>query len=234
MVYRILLVVCFCLFFLNISNSMSFINNLNSNDSEVENDTVIMFFGDSLTAEKLSIGNINDFAWTLTNDRTIISGNGDELYNNPLQTPGLYTLNLTPNTIQTHNHNEECNHTITARKIEINTLPYKIDFQFSKSKFSKPIKAEVETEGTTLNIPIYISLYELNSINLDKIKLVSSGVNTTIIGELVDLEKNYSSGKNNLTFNLKGKASANTYIMFDIYNGEKLISTYYYPNKITN
>lgn len=234
MICRILLVVCFCFFFLNKYNSMSLIRNLNSNVTEVENDTVVMFFGDSLTAEKLSIGNINDFSWTLTNDNTFISGNGDELYNLPLQTPGLYTLDLKPGINLDHSHNEECNHTVTARKIEINTLPYSIDFQFTKSKFSKTIKADVETEGTTFNIPISISLYEIKTVSFDKIKLVSSGVNTTIIGELVDLEKNYSSGKNNLTFNLKGKASANTYIMFDIYNGEKLISTYYYPNKITN
>lgn len=226
------LIITLFIFSLTLANSKSL--DVNSNDFSAENDTIIMFFGENLTPEKLSVGNINDFSWTLTTNNTVLTGSGDELYNTPLQTPGFYTLDLKPTINQDHSHNDECNHTLTPRKIEINTLPYKIDFQFSKSKFSKPIKADVETEGTTFNIPISISLYELNSINLDKIKLVSSGVNTTIIGELIDLEKNYTSGKNNLTFNLKGKATADTYIMFDVYNAEKLISTYYYPNKITN
>jgi hypothetical protein len=210
--------------------------NLNFNLLPVfeQNDTLILFFGEKLNSEKLNAGNINDFSWSLKNENNIITGKGEELYNYSLETPGKYTLDLTPSIIQSHIHDDECSHDETAKKINLNVLPYRIEFQFTKSKFSDQIKGETETDGITFTIPISIFLYGINNINFDNLKLISSGVNTTIVGELVDAEKNYTSGKNNLIFKLKGKATSETYIMFDIFNGDKLISTYYYPNKITN
>jgi hypothetical protein len=229
----------FCFFtllllFSNFSNSMQFDENFISLPIDEQNDTVILFFGEKLNTEKLSAGDINNYNWSLKNETYSITGNGEELFNSTLETPGIYTLDLTPSVNLTHTHDEECSHNTIAKKININVLPYRIEFQFSKSKFSNQIKGEVETEGTIFTIPVTIFFNGINSINFDNLKLKSSGINTTIVGEIVDSEKNYSSGKNNLIFKLKGKATSETYIMFDIFNGEKLISTYYYPNKITN
>lgn len=222
------------LLFSNFSNSKQFNKNFMPLPLEEQNDTVFLFFGEKINAEKLSSGNINEFSWTVQNESFLISGNGEELFNYTLETPGNYKLDLIPVVSQIHTHDEECRHNAVAKKINVKVLPYRIEFEFSKSKFSNQIKGETETEGTTFTIPISIFLHNSDNINFNNLNLISSGVNTTIVGELSDKEKIYSSGKNNLIFNLKGKATTESYIMFDIFNGDKLINTYYYPNKITN
>jgi hypothetical protein len=205
-----------------------------SSSPEEINQEITLFFGEKLTSEKFAIGKLNEYSWTIQNDSLKIEGHGDEIYNYTFETPGNYLVTLSPNVTIPHNHNEECNHISSVKILKINILPYRIEFQFDKTNFSKDLKADIDVSGTTLTIPSTIFLYGIQNINLNQLTIVASGINTNIIGEIVDKEKIYLSGKNKLTFSLSGKASANTYIMFDIYNAEKLISTYYYPNKITN
>ena len=83
-----------------------------------------------------------------------------------------------------------------------------------------------------MSIPVVFSSFDKQDTQIEGLKMITSGVNTSVEGELKNQKATLSQGLNTLIFNLKGVATPETYIMFDFYYQDDLIETYYYPNKI--
>ena len=83
-----------------------------------------------------------------------------------------------------------------------------------------------------MSIPVVFSSYDKKDTQIEGLKMITSGVNTSIEGALKNQKATLSQGFNTLNFSLNGVATPDTYIMFDFYYHDDLIETYYYPNKI--
>jgi len=242
MIYRNQLIISVYLLvfssFLRAENN--FIANNNSNESAFltqvsalnENNKLIISFGESLTKEKLAIARINEYSWDIKGDNINKSGKGEEIFSFVFENPGQYNISLTPSNPVHDNHEGSCNHAVESQQLEIIVLSTKIEFLFDQSSFSNPLKGGVDVSGNTMSIPVVFSSFDKNVAQIEGLKMITSGVNTTIEGELKNQKVTLNQGLNTLIFNLKGVATPETYIMFDFYYQDDLIETYYYPNKI--
>jgi hypothetical protein len=160
------------------------------------------------------------------------SGKGEGILNFVFQNPGQYTVSLTPSNVVHSSHEGSCNHDAESKQLEIIVLSTKFEFLFEQSSFSNPIKGGVDVSGNTLSIPVVFSSFDKQDNQIEGLKIITSGVNTSIEGVLKNQKATLSQGFNTLNFSLNGVATPDTYIMFDFYYQDDLISTYYYPNKI--
>jgi hypothetical protein len=206
--------------------SLSQLNELN------EKNRIIISFGESLSREALSIARINEYSWEINGGDFNESGKGEGLLKFVFQNPGQYTISLTPTNVVHDIHEGSCNHGAESKQFEIIVLSIKLEFLFEQSTFSVPIKGGVDVSGTVMSIPVVFSSYDNKDTQIEGLKIITSGVNTTIHGVLKNQEVALSQGQNTINIGLHGVASPDTYIMFDFYYYDDLIATYYCPNKI--
>jgi hypothetical protein len=197
-----------------------------------ENKKIFISFGESLSLQALSIGRINEYSWEINGGDFNESGTGEGLLNVVFQNPGQYTVSLTPSNVVHSSHEGSCNHDTESKQLEIIVLSIKLEFLFDQSSFSNPIKGGTDISGTILSIPVVFSSYDKKDAQIEGLKIITSGVNTSIEGTLKNEKATLSQGLNTLNFSLNGVATPETYIMFDFYYQDDLIETYYYPNKI--
>jgi hypothetical protein len=203
-------------------------NNNLSTDDQVNN--ILISFGEKLNSNIISISDIEEYSWKITNgDSFNIHGIGKQIMDVLFEIPGEYNVEL--------NHTEKtntkaCNHSSESIFYRLKVLDSKYEFLFDELSLSKSITGNVESKGLTLTIPVIYSCYFDKPGDSQGLKMISSGVNTSIIGEVVGKDTPLQVGKNLISFNLSGKATSNTYIMFDFYNQDNLIQTYYIPNVI--
>jgi hypothetical protein len=191
---------------------------------------LVISFGENLNSNLVSIANVEEFNWKISsNVSSEISGVGEKIFDYTFDTPGEYNLvfhHFGKSHINTCEHNEE------PIQFRVRVLNEKYDFLLDELVLSNTIVGNVETNGIVLSIPINYSSYDGNLGTVKGLKMISSGVSTSILGEPVNNDFSLKNGKNIVSFNLKGKATPNTYIMFDFYNHENLIDTYYLLNEI--
>jgi hypothetical protein len=230
--------ILFCSSYLQAMNSCSD-QKINSNFPSLaqlnelnEKNRLIISFGESLTKEKLAIARINEYSWEINGVNIKESGNGEEILSFIFETPGQYNISLIPSNPVHDNHEGSCNHAVESKQLEIIVLSTKFEFLFEQSSFSNPIKGGVDVSGNTMSIPVVFSSFDKQDTLIEGLKIITSGVNTSVEGELKNQKVTLSQGLNTLIFNLKGVATPETYIMFDFYYQDDLIETYYYPNKI--
>lgn len=242
MIYRNQLIISVCLLFFSsflyaenyekIEKRVIEYTYLNHSGALNEKNRLVISFGESLTKEKLSIARINEYSWDIKGDNINKSGKGEEIFSFVFENPGQYNISLTPSNPVHDNHVGSCNHAVESKQLEIIVLSTKIEFLFDQSSFSNPLKGGVDVSGNTMSIPVVFSSFDKNVAQIEGLKIVTSGVNTTIEGELKNQKITLNPGLNTLIFNLKGVATPETYIMFDFYYQDDLIETYYYPYKI--
>ena len=204
---------------------------VNHNISLYENvNRIVISYGEKLNSKVLSISEIEEYSWNITNNDSFkINGIGRQIFDVIFQKPGEYDVVL--------NHTEKtstkaCNHSNEKIVYRLEVQDEKYEFLVDELELSKSIFGNLETNGIVVSIPIIYSSYYNNQGNLKGLKMISSGVNTSIEGEPKNNNIPLQIGKNIISFNLKGKATPNTYIMFDFYKHDNLIETYYLPNEI--
>jgi len=203
-------------------------NNKLSTDDQVNN--ILISFSEKLNSNIISISDIEEYSWDISNnDSYKINGIGKQILDVKFEQPGEYDIVL--------NHTEKtnakaCNHSSEKIIYRLKVLDSKYEFLFDEITLSKSIMGDVESKGLILTVPVIYSCYYDKPGDRQGLKMISSGVNTTIIGEVINKDTPLQVGKNLISFNLSGKATANTYIMFDFYNQDNLIQTYYLPNVI--
>ncbi len=230
--------ILFCSTYLQAMNSFSD-QKINSNFPSLaqlnelnEKRRIIISFGESLSVEALSIARLKEYSWMINGVDVNESGKGEGILNFVFQNPGQYTVSLTPSNVVHSSHEGSCNHDAESKQLEIIVLSIKLEFLFDQSSFSNPLKGGVDVSGNTMSIPVVFSSFDKQDTQIEGLKIITSGVNTSVEGELKNQKVTLSQGLNTLIFNLKGVATPETYIMFDFYYQDDLISTYYYPNKI--
>jgi hypothetical protein len=193
---------------------------------------IVISYGEKLNSKALSVADIEDFSWEIiVNDTSKFLGVGIEIYDVLFEKPGKFDLVL--------NHtgkknNKACQHTNEKIAYRLVVQDEKYEFLFDELELSNVIVGDVETAGIVLSVPIIYSSYAKNQGELKGLKIISSGVNTSIQGDPKNNDHPLQIGKNIISFNLKGKATPNSYIMFDFYKHDNLIQTYYLPTKLNN
>jgi hypothetical protein len=191
---------------------------------------IVISFGEKLNSKALSVSDIEEFSWEIiVNDTSKFLGVGIEIYDVLFEKPGRFDLVL--------NHtgkknNKACQHANEKIVYRLVVQDEKYEFLFDELELSNVIVGDVETAGIVLSVPIIYSSYAKNQGELKGLKIISSGVNTSIQGDPKNNDYPLQIGKNIISFNLKGKATPNSYIMFDFYKHDNLIQTYYLPNEI--
>jgi hypothetical protein len=209
-------------------NESAFSNKNLSDDDQIN--YVLISFGEKLNSTILSISDIEEFSWNITRgDSFNIQGKGKQLIDVLFEIPGEYNVEL--------NHTERtntkaCQHANEKIAFRLKVLNEKYELLFEELTLSKTLFGNVESKGVILSLPIIYSNYYNKVGNVDGFKMISSGVNTSIIGEVMNKEIPLQSGKNVISFSLSGKATSNTYIMFDFYKHDKFLQTYYLPTLI--
>lgn len=195
----------------------------------IETDITISF-GEKLDSRILSISEIEDYSWTIFIDNnTKIKGEGNKIYDVLFDKPGQYEVLLNH---RKKPNDRECQHQNEQIKLRLSVLDYKYKFLFDELVLSRSLKGNTDASGIILTVPIIFSSYYNNLGDLSGLKMISSGLNTSLIGEVMNVDKPLQIGKNIISFKLSGKAISNTYIMFDFYRQNKSIQTYYLPNVI--
>jgi hypothetical protein len=189
-------------------------------------------FNESLTKEKLSISQLEEYSWEVSGDEINKTGKGEGILNFVFQNPGQYIVSLIPSNVVHSSHEGSCNHALEPKQFEVIVLSTKFEFLFDQSSFLNPLKGGVDVSGNTMSIPVVFSSYDKKDTQIEGLKMITSGVNTSIEGALKNQKATLSQGFNTLNFSLNGIASVDTYIMFDFYYHDDLIATYYCPNKI--
>ncbi len=214
--------------YLESDNEATFSNENLSNDDKIN--YMLISFGEKLNSNIISISDIEEFSWEITNnDSYKINGIGKQILDVKFEQPGEYDIVLS-HTEKTNT--KACNHGSESILYRLKVLDSKYEFLFDEITLSKSIMGDVESKGLILTVPVIYSCYYDKPGDRQGLKMISSGVNTTIIGEVINKDTPLQVGKNLISFNLSGKATANTYIMFDFYNQDNLIQTYYLPNVI--
>jgi hypothetical protein len=200
------------------------VNNIDNQKS------IFISFGEKLSRDLISISHINEYDWKITGDSIdLISGQGDNLFDIIFEKPGTYAIVFIHNE---KNNNMQCQHEDDNRNFQLIVLDEKFEFLFDNSELSNPLIGGVELSGTVLTIPVIYSSYDKTLGKLIGLKVISAGINTTLIGEIKNPNSELKQGLNNISFDLYGKATSNTYIMFDIIKDNVLLQTYYFQTKV--
>jgi hypothetical protein len=204
---------------------------VNHNISLDENvNRIVISYGEKLNSKVLSISDIEAFSWEIiVNDTSKFLGVGNEIFEILFEKPGKYDLVLNHSEKK---NNKACQHTNEKIVYRLEVQDEKYEFLLDELALSKSIIGNLETNGIVVSVPIIYSSYYNNQGKLKGLKMISSGVNTSIEGEPKNNDNLLQIGKNIISFNLKGKAAPNTYIMFDFYKHDNLIETYFLLNEI--
>lgn len=202
------------------------VNKINFNTDEEQFYKIISF------GEKIDFGNFEDTAiWTVANEKENIIKHlkGNEINDFVFVKPGIYEIRFTENKKHIENG---CNHPQFNEKTIIKVSPLKMKFDFSTIKFSEIIVGEKELHDVKIYANLDFESYNNENISFKKAKVVVVGIGTNIIGNASNETLILTPGKNKITYILNGKASKESYIMFDFYDINNKIQSYYYPNKL--
>jgi hypothetical protein len=202
------------------------VNKIDFNSSDDQFYKVISF------GEKIDFGNFEDTAdWTVGNEEENIIKHlkGNEINDFVFVKPGIYEIRFTENKKHIEN---ECNHPLFNEKTIIKVSALKMTFDFSTIKFSESIVGEKQLNNIEASVDFYFESYNNEYLNFKNPKLIVVGIGSNIIGNASYKEITLTTGKNKITYQLNGKAAKESYIMFDFYDINNQIQSYYYPNKL--
>jgi hypothetical protein len=234
-VYRLLLAIIFtCLQTLSISQSISTVNALNSVAAEhsheeaevsVISETLSLSFGDSISKE------LDEHAvWKILTDAegdVIATGIGS-IKDYQFSKPGKYRLFVPGHTSLLDG---TCEHHFETEETTIEVAPFRMTFDFSAITFSSPIIGGTELSHVEITVPATLEVFETDLPSYNG-KITSSGIGANLFGQIAEGPIQLKEGLNQLTYNLSGTATKDTYIMLDFYDVNNHIHCYYFPNKL--
>jgi hypothetical protein len=192
----------------------------------------VISFDETLDLSIFNTPHFQNVTWTIVGIDDINyskKGKGAELKSIKFNKPGQYVIGLKEVSSQSDVHVQGCNHSNFPQEIHLTVLPYRVTFNFDGVVFSKPINGGKELESILLTVPAKVECYNKSSVDVTSFYTVSAGVGATITGKIINGIDALAAGEYMFTYALKGSAQKNTYIMFDFFNGEKMLSTYYLP-----
>jgi hypothetical protein len=168
-------------------------------------------------------------AWKIINtkDNSIFKTGIGSIKNVTFAETTIYDVEI----IESPSH-DECNHQHFPTKISIQVSPLKMEFDFSTIKFTNEIVGGQSQDGNFLTIDVVFSNINNESTEFTNAEFTSAGVGVNIKGSLVNEKKILTPGLNHLVYKLTGVATSQTHIMFDFYDINKQIVSYYHPTKI--
>ncbi len=202
------------------------VNKIDFNSSDEQFYKVISF------GEKIDFGNFENTAvWAVANttENIVINLKGNKINDFVFNKPGIYEIRFTEN--QKHIENG-CNHPQFNEKTIIKVSALKMTFDFSTIKFSESIVGEKQLNNIEASVDFYFESYNNENISFKNPKLIVVGIGANIIGNTLSDKITLIPGKNKIIYILNGKASKESYIMFDFYDINNKIQSYYYPNKL--
>ncbi|MGC4130223.1 MAG: hypothetical protein QM564_11855 [Bergeyella sp.] len=179
---------------------------------------------------KYSYPMADDIKWELVNlknSKIIAKGNGS-IKDFSFKKPGQYELHIFE---EIHHVEGGCNHPNYPSKIMITAGSEKMEFDFSTIQFSRKIKAGEDMMGATLTVNVNVSSAGKKSTVYNK-ELKTVGIGTSIKGKLKGGEVKLRNGVNTLVYELEGKATKDTYIMFIFTDSNALEQSYSLMEKI--
>lgn len=180
---------------------------------------------------KINLGKMeHPIAWTVSsfdsNNEVLL--NGEEINNYVFETPGTYKITSRENKSISEN---ECNHASFPESFIIKVSPTQMVFDFSTLIFNKALEGGVNVDNTTLSLNVNLKTFTNEPVPFSEGKIQSAGIGTTIKGQLLNAVI-LKPGNNKVNYKLSGAASKDTYIMFDFFDVNEQVQTYYYPTKL--
>lgn len=178
--------------------------------------------------ESLTISLDQDVTWIITdkNGKQIQTGNGS-LNEISFPEPGTFTVHFQSKVNSDHT---ECNHAHNPTDLIVEVSPYHLSFDFSTLQFSRPLQAG-SLDGMNVSVECNYEHYQNSSTNLDMLKVVGAGIGADFFGMPINLRQ-INPGKHLITYSLNGSVAPNTFIMFDFFDLNKQVKTYYHPTQI--
>jgi hypothetical protein len=180
---------------------------------------------------KINLGKMeHPIAWTVSsfdsNNEVLL--NGEEINNYVFETPGTYKITSRENKSISEN---ECNHASFPESFIIKVSPTQMVFDFSTLIFNKALEGGVNVDNTTLSLNVNLKTFTNEPVPFSEGKIQSAGIGTTIKGQLLNAVI-LKPGNNKVNYKLSGAASKDTYIMFDFFDVNEQVQSYYYPTKL--
>lgn len=192
-----------------------------------ENDRIQEFIISYNTPFSYSLN--NDVRWKLSNDKgELLKQDTGNFENHVFDIPGNYTLSIT----EKHNHTVgSCDHAHYPSKLKIAVRSAKMVFDLSTVKFSKNIIGGQSAKGIKVNVNVDYSSTD-NRTMVYEDGFTTSGVGTSIIGNLKNNKIILKPGVSTLEFVLDGVAERGNYIMINFKDVNGQIQSYGLTKKI--
>jgi hypothetical protein len=201
--------------------------------SERSNDLLRIYLGESLPKGIIKGMGKENLVIQLSDDKgnVVQTLNATELAEYTMTNPGEYTIHIHSDHASNVNENQ-CNHDLHDKKIQLTVLPYRLVFDFEAIEFSRNLVGGVDMLNSTLTLPVEFTSSTNEPQKLSGFSLVGAGINNTVVGTLSENEITLQPGINRLTFKLSGSVQTGTYVMFDFLDPSGRTNCYYFPNQI--
>jgi len=203
-----------------------------SNETNIEPVRFTIGFGETLKFPLQDSAHFSHTAWKireLQNSDIWVQGVGLHLNDYVFEQPGQYVIVLQETNMHADETSHGCNHSNLPSEIVVIVRPYRMVFSFEGISYSNVLRGGIDLDGTMLNVPVKIESYLNQEVDISNFYIKSAGVGTTLEGKIVNESNILFPGTHSLSYKLKGTAVKNTYIMFDFFDKEEMLDTYYLP-----
>ncbi len=193
---------------------------------DISRESRIIYFEEGIPVDVLSNMEMKNLTLKVTNSKGEVLANLNEISMGEFRfdTPGDYSIEL-KSEHETNSEHDGCNHFDHDRTVQIRVLPYSLKFDFDQLTFSSELLGGKDMTGVSLTLPVEVKFYSGSSMKVGDFKVLTAGIKTNIEGKTSgDLTLN--SGTNLISFQLKGSATKNTYIMFDFFDMNGLVQSF--------
>ncbi len=185
---------------------------------------VLISFGESLSNSAIAVS--DEYDWKIIDratDKVMNTGRGMSLKAFVFETPGNYLIELNLN----ENHNPTaCSHGSGRVDIYLTVSNLKMVYDFSKVKFSSPIRKGVNTQNIMMTVPVAVNTFDKSDFRCMLQDVTTAGIGTHIIAKPVKKEILLSQGTQELTYRLSGIAEREAFIMFDFFDCNNQIQSF--------
>ncbi len=183
-------------------------------------------FGESIKINKVD----SSANWTIisTDLGLHIDLKGSEINSFVFEKPGNYFISFS----ESKHAEDSCNHSNVPESFLVKVSPVKMIFDFSTLTFTKNIEAGINLENTEMVLNVNVKSFDNKQVVFENGKMTSAGIGTTIVGNLTKNNLILHPGINKLTYKISGSATKDTYIMFDFFDINNQVQSYYFPTKL--
>jgi hypothetical protein len=204
--------------------SVLFIGMLQAQSSS--NIKFIIPFESKLIATNLGMNVQEDFDWNIINleDKALVSkGSGASIFQYIFSNPGNYQVTLEHNAKHIANG---CDHGHDPIKVNFSVSPVRMIFDFSKIKFSSKIEKGKSVNGIKVTVPIMVTSVNQQTFRFSPKEVLVTGIGCNITATSMQTEIELKEGENILTYNLKGIANEEAFLMFDFVDANNNVQSY--------